>query len=104
MMTHSQSAPMTVSKEPATSMSTPIRAQPPIRLPMISISVGQLTRRGSARVGSSTAGGAIGGSFGADDHRGGRDGAGQVAVELILRGPLRGVAEVRQDNGARHRV
>jgi hypothetical protein len=46
----------------------------------------------------------IGGSFGADHHRGGRDGAGQIAIEPIRRSPHRGVAEVRQENGSRHRV
>ena len=53
MMTHSHSAPITVSKDLETSMSTPIRAQPPISVPMIMISVGQLTRRGSTSFGSS---------------------------------------------------
>ena len=53
MATHSQSAPITVSKDLDTSMSTPIRAQPPISVPMIMISVGQDTRRGSASSGSS---------------------------------------------------
>ena len=53
-MTHSQSAPTTVSKDLETSRSTPIRAQPPIRVPITISRVGQLTRRGSASVGSST--------------------------------------------------
>ncbi len=53
MMTQSQSAPITVSKDLETSMSTPIRAQPPMSVPTIMISVGQLTRRGSASCGSS---------------------------------------------------
>ena len=53
MMTQSQSAPITVSKDLETSMSTPIRAQPPMSVPMIMISVGQLTRRGSTSFGSS---------------------------------------------------
>ena len=53
MMTQSQSAPITVSKDRETSMSTPIRAQPPIIVPAIMMSVGQLTRRGSASRGSS---------------------------------------------------
>jgi len=53
MTTHSHSAPITVSKDLETSMSTPIKAQPPISVPMIMISVGQLTRRGSTSFGSS---------------------------------------------------
>ena len=55
MMTHSHSAPITVSKDAATSMSTPISAQPPMSVPMIMISVGQLTRRGSTSFGTSIA-------------------------------------------------
>ena len=34
-------------------MSTPIRAQPPMSVPTIMISVGQLTRRGSTSSGTS---------------------------------------------------
>ena len=45
MMTHSHSAPITVSKDLETSMSTPIRAHPPISVPTTMINVGQLTRR-----------------------------------------------------------
>ena len=117
---------------------------------MIMISVGQLTRRGSASFGSSieaasaarcrtsgsssrrprrlrpssgssagfcsclSAPSSISGSrhraaasaarSAPIDHRGGRDGAGQVAIELIRRRAHRGVAEVRQDNGLPRRV
>ena len=53
MMTQSHSAPITVSKDLETSMSTPIRAQPPMSVPTIMISVGQLTRRGSTSFGTS---------------------------------------------------
>ena len=53
MMTQSQSAPITVSKDLETSMSTPIRAQPPMSVPMTMINVGQLTRRGSTSFGTS---------------------------------------------------
>ena len=52
-MTQSQSAPITVSKDLETSMSTPIRAQPPMSVPITMISVGQLTRRGSTSSGTS---------------------------------------------------
>ncbi len=53
MTTHSHSAPITVSNDLETSMSTPIRAQPPISVPMTMIRVGQLTRRGSTSSGTS---------------------------------------------------
>ena len=53
MMSQSQSAPITVSNDWETSMSTPISAQPPMSVPMIMMSVGQLTRRGSASCGRS---------------------------------------------------
>ena len=52
-MTHSQSAPITVSKALETSISTPTRAQPPMSVPMIMMSVGQLTRRASTSFGTS---------------------------------------------------
>ena len=52
-MTHSQSAPMIVSNDCVTSMSTPISAQPPISVPTIRIRFVQLIRRGSASLGSS---------------------------------------------------
>ena len=51
-MTHSQLAPITVSKDFETSMSTPIRAQPPMSVPTTMIRVGQLTRRGSTSFGT----------------------------------------------------
>ncbi len=57
MMTQSQSAPITVSKDLDTSMSTPIRAQPPMSVPTTMISVGQLTRRGSTSSGTLDRGG-----------------------------------------------